>query len=82
MAMLITIHKDALLFDIDVHHLSAFFVAINRIYSTPKLADNIEAISIDDFALCKYSGCESNPSVAINVDIVKPMPAISETPMT
>jgi len=57
-------------------------VATNRMYNKPSVAEITEANKIDVFALCRCSGCASNPSVAINRDIVKPTPAISETPMT
>jgi len=59
-----------------------FFAAINRIYKTPRVAEINEATRIDDFALWRCTEWESKPNVAINVDIVKPIPAISETPMT
>ena len=58
------------------------YFEIIKIYNTPINAEKIEAIIIDDFAICRFSGCVSKPSVAINVDIVKPIPAISEAPIT
>jgi hypothetical protein len=42
---------------------------------------NKGANNIDDFSLWRCAGRESKPMAAINVDIVKPTPAISETLM-
>jgi hypothetical protein len=56
-----------------------FFAATNLINNTPRIAEINEAIRIDDFALCRCTGWESNPIVVINVDIVNPTPAMSET---
>jgi hypothetical protein len=51
-------------------------------YNTPRIAENIEANRIDVFALWRCTGWESKPSVAMNVDMVKLIPTISDTPMT
>ena len=65
----------------ELRDLLYLFVAIIRRYNTPSNAERTEATKIEVFAFWRWSGCVSNPIVAINVDMVKPIPAMRETPM-